>query len=274
MQLERFSTIHAHCASCYNISCTRVPDYSYSCELIECELGCDRVFHACKQKLHMAICWVNIVPCINKQNGCNLKIQKSDMAAHLLTCPANVVVCSNGDGGGLNPCNKVVRREEYAWHSLNIHGDNAINTRMDCPLCAFTSQKRSPMIPEGYIVHSPLLNSYGLVIGNKAFEPNFENDNSDLNKEVGISCDSQQSQIWDLASYSVNIYPSLEDLPDNVLEYLLLFLDSFSLNNLSLTSKFLRRICKSVLDKKGMVEPVWSKTEGEGHTWDFSSWVS
>jgi hypothetical protein len=61
------------------------------------------------------------------------------------------------------------------------------------------------MIPEGYIVHSPLLNSYGLVIGNKAFEPNFENDNNDLNKEVESSCDNQPAQIWDLASYSVNL---------------------------------------------------------------------
>ncbi|XP_078334596.1 F-box only protein 30-like isoform X2 [Crassostrea virginica] len=51
----------------------------------------------------------------------------------------------------------------------------------------------------------------------------------------------------------------LTNLPMEILECILDYLDGFSLNNLSLTCTTLRNLCASMLHQKGMVLLEWGK---------------
>ncbi|VDI14804.1 F-box protein 30 [Mytilus galloprovincialis] len=173
MQQERFSSIHDHCVQCFSWKCDVRPDYVTSCELIECVQGCDRIFHACKQKSHSFICEAIIVPCINKENGCHSEVKKSNMAAHLLICPANVIDCMTAIPETVNMCHKPVKRGEFSWHSRNIHAEISTGIlKLKCPLayagCDFSCQKLSPLVPTGHVTQSDLLNTSGLTIGSDA----------------------------------------------------------------------------------------------------------
>lgn len=271
MQQERFSSIHDHCVQCFSWKCDARPDYVTSCELIECGQGCGRTFHACKQKSHSFVCEANIVPCINKENGCHSEVKKSNMAAHLLICPANVIDCMTAIPETVNMCHKPVKRGEFSWHSRNIHAEISTGIlTLKCPLadagCDFSCQKLSPLVPIGHVIQSDLLNTRGLIIGSDACS---------LPEQRG-----EQSQTLDYPTtpcYQNDVDSTdglffLEELPDNVIEQILMFLDSFSINNLALTCKFLRSFCKSVVYNKGIVEPVWEKISNGGKHWDFFKW--
>lgn len=54
---------------------------------------------------------------------------------------------------------------------------------------------------------------------------------------------------------------SLESLPFIVLQHVGRYLDGKSLGNLALTSKYLRWVCASLLQEKGMVEMKWEKRD-------------
>jgi hypothetical protein len=67
----------------------------------------------------------------------------------------------------------------------------------------------------------------------------------------------------------------LECLPFEVLQSIVVYLDSFSLCNLSLTCKLFRDVCASFLDQRGMVVPVWQvKGDGAKSSWSIAHWVS
>ena len=52
--------------------------------------GCGAVFHGCKNNEHELMCPESIMECINKQNGCNLKLKRRDILSHLGLCPSMV----------------------------------------------------------------------------------------------------------------------------------------------------------------------------------------
>ena len=54
---------------------------------------------------------------------------------------------------------------------------------------------------------------------------------------------------------------TLESLPFIVLQHVGRYLDGKSLGNLALTSKYLRWVCASLLQEKGMVEMKWEKRD-------------
>ncbi|VDI32254.1 F-box protein 30 [Mytilus galloprovincialis] len=173
MQQERFSSIHDHCVQCFSWKGDIRPDYVTSCELIECVQGCSRIFHACKQKSHSFVCEASIVPCINKENGCQFDVKKSNMAVHLLKCPANVIDCMTAIPETVNMCHKPVKRGEFSWHSRNINSEISTGLlTLKCPLayagCDFSCQKLSPLVPTGHVTQSDLLNTHGLIIGSDA----------------------------------------------------------------------------------------------------------
>lgn len=255
MNQDRFSSVHDHCASCFSWKCTQVPDYMTSCELVDCELGCGKIFHACKYSQHKPVCEAAVMQCINKEYGCCVLVSKSKMAAHLFVCPANVVYCKrvipDKNQFSSKICNKTFRREEFLWHSRNAHTDlstgiTSINCPLSCWQCDFSCPKLTLENPTGHVTNNDLNQCHAVIL--KSLHP--------------------ENQIID----NSELY--LENLPDNVLEYIILQLDSLSINCLSVTNKFFRSFCQSLLSKKGVVEPVWVRDENNERKWKIRKFVS
>ena len=208
-------------------------------------------------------------------------------------------------------CAQNFRREEYPWHFKNVHNDIhcGLNGMMElrCPLaymgCEFSCQKLSPIVPKGKIVHSSLQESFGLVLEEKENKSDreeviqckncslAENERRKLREATPEITTSQKydSVIKILPKYKCNsicesnsslLHTGKDDqwtianLPFEVLQHIVKYLDSFSLNNLSLTSKLFRDVCASLLDQKGMVVPVWqAKGNGAKTSWTIACWV-
>lgn len=205
-------------------------------------------------------------------------------------------------------CAQDFRRDEYPWHFKNVHNDIhcGLNGMMElrCPLaymgCEFSCKRLSPLEPKGKIVHSSLQESFGLAVTESDYQSDddsetqckncsvTETDKRKLREATPEITTSQKydSKIKILPKYQCNtncgdtnglsftdgkVY--LESLPFEVLQHIAVFLDSFSLCNLSLTSKLLRDVCASFLDQKGMVVPVW-QVKGDGPTskWSIAYW--
>ncbi|XP_063400823.1 F-box only protein 30-like isoform X1 [Mytilus trossulus] len=207
-------------------------------------------------------------------------------------------------------CAQDFRRDEYPWHFKNVHNDIhcGLNGMMEfrCPLaymgCDYSCQKLSPLEPKGKIIHSALQESFGLAITNAEDQIKeeqmeevqckkcsvIESDKRKLREATPEITTSQKydSNIKILPKYQCNrlcdsasSFPStdgqiyLDCLPFEVLQHIVVFLDSFSLCNLSLTSKLLRDVCASRLDQKGMVIPVWqARGEGVKPSWTIAYW--
>lgn len=207
-------------------------------------------------------------------------------------------------------CDQSFRRDEIAWHFKNVHSEiqNGLNGIMEqrCPLahqgCNFTHRRFIPLIPKGKIVHSSLLESFGLVSGeedengaiiDESIEDMSTTENKDSDKirrlreatpEI-ITSSKYDSIIKVIPRYrrvstpeipctSVNREAlKLTCLPVEILENIVSYLDGFSLNNLSLTCSALRQVCASVLQVKGMVLMVWGKEENS-NSWHVTKHVS
>ena len=203
-------------------------------------------------------------------------------------------------------CAQDFRRDEYPWHFKNVHNDIhcGLNGMMElrCPLaymgCEFSCQRLSPLVPKGKIVHSSLQESFGLAIVESDYEliknpeaqckncSNMESDKRKLREATPEITTSQKydSNIKILPKYQCKAYCDntnslstlyLECLPFEVLQSIVVYLDSFSLCNLSLTCKLFRDVCASFLDQRGMVVPVWQvKGDGAKSSWSIAHWVS
>jgi len=64
---------------------------------------------------------------------------------------------------------------------------------------------------------------------------------------------------------------TLSPLPFEILQYVGRCLDSFSLCNLALTSHYLRDVCRSLVERRGIVIQEWEKVPAK--TWRRHSWV-
>ena len=205
-------------------------------------------------------------------------------------------------------CAQNFRRDEYGWHFKNVHNEIhwGLNGLLEqrCPLaeqgCDFTFQKLYPKLPKGQIVHSSLLESFGLVISNEEEKCQEEVDEN-MKSSVVDSCTMNDigkrklreatPEITTSCKYDscIKIFPRyrrcsgchsnqslsngesalfLTSLPFEVLQHIAIYLDSFSLCNLSLTSRTLRHVCCSLLDQKGMVTLMWeAERTGSGVRW-------
>ena len=86
------SDYHAsHCDLCYKSTCRS----RGTCPVVDCDYGCGKKFHQCKQIEHMDFCPKSTVkiPCINQEIGCEALMMRSDLVQHLSKCPANVLPC-------------------------------------------------------------------------------------------------------------------------------------------------------------------------------------
>ncbi|XP_061174623.1 F-box only protein 40-like [Saccostrea echinata] len=199
-------------------------------------------------------------------------------------------------------CDQNFRRDEIAWHFKNVHNEiqSGLNGVMEqrCPLayqgCSFTHRKLIPLVPKGKIVHSSLLESFGLVIDGGSDEENIESI-EDIPTRGSIDSDKMRRlreatpEIVTSSKYDsvIKVIPRfrrvsgpevsgkvyqerevlhLTSLPAEILEHIINYLDGFSLNNLSLTCTTLRQLCAVLLQQKGMVRMVWEKQEN-GDSW-------
>lgn len=206
-------------------------------------------------------------------------------------------------------CGREFRRDEYPWHVKNYHSDIQCNLNnwfeQRCPLsylgCTYAFQRFRPKIPSGTIVHSPILQSFGL-----SEEEPFETDRSHFKQNLtdeedvrtlmgrkrlreatpeihtAYKCDSAVRVIPRYKSESREVSPvkmqkdfdghvhALTDLPFEVLQNITRNLDSFSIQHLSMTCKLLQSVCCSLLDERGIVSLVWEKrsSAGLGPTWN------
>ncbi|KAK3103055.1 hypothetical protein FSP39_016096 [Pinctada imbricata] len=204
-------------------------------------------------------------------------------------------------------CAQNFRRDEYAWHFKNVHNDIhcGLNGLLEqrCPLahqgCDFTYQKMFPKRPQGQIVHSALLESFGLVTSDDFEEELLQ---IQTTSDSDHQCQSN-TEIWKLREATpeimtsckydscINIFPRyrrcsgchsyhslsrqdnqetliLTSLPFEVLQHIAIFLDGFSLCNLSLTCRLLRHVSCTLLEQKGMVVLQWEpRTTEKGVSW-------
>ena len=218
---------------------------------------------------------------------------------------------SHADGSKLFTfnCNQHFRRDEIAWHFKNVHAEiqSGLNGFMEqrCPLaylgCDFTHRRFVPQIPKGKIVHSSLLGSFGLAIDdennqdiNECIDDLPTSGNKDVEKfrrlreatpEI-ITSSKYDSMIKvipryrrvsgpDIHNVKLEDYETLQliNLPMEILECILDYLDGFSLNNLSLTCTTLRNLCASMLHQKGMVLLEWGKQDNS-KSWQIIKKVS
>ena len=79
----------------------------------------------------------------------------------------------------------------------------------------------------------------------------------------------------DIHNVKLEDYETLQliNLPMEILEFILDYLDGFSLNNLSLTCTTLRNLCASMLHQKGMVLLEWGKQDNS-NSWQIMKKVS
>ena len=85
---------HNHCSNCFHpASCNQS---SKLCPLTHCPNNCHFTFHFCKSQDHLShICPKQYVSCLNRTNGCKLKVKRSELGTHLAHCPASVIECNS-----------------------------------------------------------------------------------------------------------------------------------------------------------------------------------
>lgn len=88
---------HNHCSKCVTpLTCTAQHSLN-SCPIVSCaNNACVFKYHQCKQTDHLEnTCPHQYVDCINKCNGCRLRIKRKELGEHLEHCPASIIQCSS-----------------------------------------------------------------------------------------------------------------------------------------------------------------------------------
>ncbi|KAL4624013.1 F-box only protein 30-like [Arapaima gigas] len=164
-------------------------------------------------------------------------------------------------------CGQLFRRDEFSSHFKNVHGDihAGLNGWMEqrCPLayygCTYSQRRFCPSAQGSRVVHDRNLGSFGV-------QPNVPS--------VAIKPLSNRTCTWGPHS------DRLSSLPFEILQHIALFLDGFSLCQLSRVSHLMRSVCASLLNVRGMVVPVWEKKlcsngssswQIKGKVWRFST---
>lgn len=208
-------------------------------------------------------------------------------------------------------CAQEFRRDEYPWHFKNVHNDIhcLLNGWLEqrCPLacygCEFSFQRFCPTEMGSEVVHSMISESFGVrppyekswaCYHKDAFTDMQEtsesgasvgNDSHDITaKEREATPEISTSYKYDSDIHIQPFYSKklsdrghdekqdlLTTLPYEVLHRIARSLDSFSLSNLALTSKFLRELCCNMLEERGVVVQVWEKKRiGQRNFWNIA----
>ena len=160
-------------------------------------------------------------------------------------------------------CNNMLRRDQYQSHFRNVH----------CDICSSLN---------GWLEQKCPYAQYGCNFSQFRFSP--DSSSNALIYDNSRSClavkpqDSELNEITENASNSDAL--TLLDLPWEILDLIISFLDSYSIGQLSQTCIALQNFCGSSLKYRGIVSQNWDKfkrIDGEitwqtvGETWLFSN---
>ena len=134
------------------------------------------------------------------------------------------------------PCEVNLRRDQYCSHFKNVHDDihGGLNSWIQhrCPLfqygCSFVRHRLRPVSKEGCLVFDHDIDNFGV-------------------KPV------KESKMNPTEEFSIL------DLPLELIERIAIYLDSFSMNQFSKTCKDIREVCQGLLQRRGIVLPVWER---------------
>lgn len=185
-------------------------------------------------------------------------------------------------------CDQDFRRDEYAWHYQNVHGDihGGLNGWLEqrCPLaqygCTFSRRRLFPSPAGSALVHNDILESFGLRFPLPACaehepDPDVTNVCADRSLRMPAKILGQQNGVSKDLAKALSARVSFSSLPFEVLQHIARFLDSFSLCNFALVSRITRDVCRSLLEARGMVILQWEKRDGHWRVshkrWCFST---
>jgi len=164
-------------------------------------------------------------------------------------------------------CNEIVRRDEFNAHWKSIHTDIQLESNQmvaRCPLqiygCRFGQYNLVPHPKGSRVNFDDDAGTHSLILPYLCLE-------NDLNEEASTPANSYISSIEkkkELALYGYEddeeeSYDVLGQLPIEVMLVIMSYLDSLSLRSLSLVNKYLRMLCRDLVDKKGIVDSIWKK---------------
>lgn len=156
-------------------------------------------------------------------------------------------------------CSKVFRRDQFKWHCQNIHGDiqSSLNGWLleRCPLfqygCPFSQIRLQP-------VNQKVLFSKNF----SCFHSRFTHTNTNMlfsHQKIPAESENECVSVIDSDVNDLVEPFHLFDLPREIIEYILTYLDSLSLNYVAKTCLTLKELCYDLLDNRGIVISVWVK---------------
>lgn len=142
-------------------------------------------------------------------------------------------------------CNNLLRRDQFRSHFKNVH----------CDICSHLN---------GWLEEKCPYAQYGCnFIRNRFYPKSFPDSLIYDNARSCIAIRPQLSECeknWKLCS-KLTENCNLFSLPWEILEYILSFLDSYSIGQLSETCTYLKNVCFSILKQRGIVILKWNKVE-------------
>ncbi|XP_077978405.1 F-box only protein 30-like [Glandiceps talaboti] len=161
-------------------------------------------------------------------------------------------------------CNQEFRRDEFPHHFQNVHSEihGGLNGWIEqrCPLasygCTFSERRLYPGSKDAHIIHDRDLASFGI-------KPDLSS-KTKTNGHAGGDGDHQH----DIHGKTTDLFSAL---PFELLLHICRFLDSFSLCNLSMVSRFMREVCCALLEDRGIVIQHWRRTKyGDRYSWNIA----
>ncbi|XP_023344335.1 F-box only protein 30 isoform X2 [Eurytemora carolleeae] len=286
--------IHNHCAYCVDRNCVRKPDFqgdtsdTYSCSVVDCPFECGARLHHCKAFEHRMICanfeeegefdWILKDRIMKKRKAVKQKPEKPFPALLVGASVEPRIPLKTRKSTKPPPppppptdlhrtvrfdirvetvtrlqqkpramytfiCGQDLRRDQWEHHCKNVHNDihGGLNNWLvaRCPLsiygCGFSYSRLYPGLnPENKVVFSEFSESFGIQPAPEQIRPSQDTDQT------------------------------LDQLPVEILQIIFFKLDSWTLCQVSLTSRYLREVCASLLDRKGCVSLQWERTREEG----------
>ena len=178
-------------------------------------------------------------------------------------------------------CNQIVRRDEFVAHWRRYHVDLQLNLEMviqRCPMLAYgCTYARQNLVPRPVGVALEYDRDQDTFL---AASPSFiateDEDRAELSTYEAKIQERRELALYGYGDVDES-YDVLSQLPVEILLNIVEPLDSVSLWNLSLVSQYMRRVCLSVVNKKGIVYSKWTREEDVscklGFTWRSSPMV-
>jgi len=283
----RKGNVHEHCSTCVFMDCHVKTQADFtSCIIVDCPFNCGFKMHHCKGFEHRMICsgfeeegefdWILRDRITRKKKVTASKPLKPfpDLLAGPVASSRVFIGLSRGAVPPAPPlpdslhrivqfdismetvtrlqqkpkamytflCGQDLRRDQWETHCKNVHNDihGGLNNWMvgRCPLasygCGFSFNRLYPGgNPGSSVVYSEDTDSFGI-------RPSQQNIQDSTDAQIGLM-----------------------DLPVEILQIIFGKLDSWSLSQLSLASRYFREIACSLLDNKGCVALQWERV-GDG----------